>query len=100
MQTQLGLEDFNVIQRMDSDLQNPNSSISIFLQDLAIFREAYLDKVKRIRKEDNIFKLVGIVEGIDLAIKRAYQIVELYKDEMDKKRKETQGAELNSVSSY
>ena len=42
--------------------------------------------MKRARKEDSIFKYIGMIEGVDLAIKRPMEIVELGKQAFAEKQ--------------
>jgi len=61
--------------RINEALNDPNSVLTLFLQDLIMTKEKVWEKVKTARKEDNVWKLMGVMEGLDIALKRPQQIV-------------------------
>lgn len=65
--------------QIQNDLNNPNSGLCLVLQDLIFLREKYIEKMKKARKEDVIFKYVGMIDGLDAAIRRPKEIVDLGK---------------------
>lgn len=73
-------------------LSDPNSTLSLYLQSLLVLREDQLNRAKRVMKEDSLFKAIGIVAGIDLAINRASEIVKILENELEsrKSKKEEQ----------
>ena len=71
-----------------NQLNDPNSPFSVFLRDLAFRREMYWNLAKKAKKEDNIFKYLGILEGIDIALQRPHEIVESYKAYVEENKKE------------
>ena len=68
------------------DLDNPNSGLSLVLQNLFLLQEKYKQKAFKARNEDSIHKFVGIMEGLDLAIRRANEIVEFGKQAFAEKQ--------------
>lgn len=78
-------EDIKDGYRFKQEISNPDSSINIYRQALLVLREKYLEKMKRARKEDSVFKNVGIIEGIDLAIAEPQRIVNEWEKEVERR---------------
>lgn len=81
-------EDVSAGLQIKKDLHNPNSTLSLFLQSLCSLREHHISKMKRSVKEDNIFKSVGVLEGIDLAINEPKRIIEAWEKAVEFKNEE------------
>ena len=74
-------EDVKDARRIAIDLQNDQSTLCIFLQSLIALREKHISMMKKARKEDIVWKQVGIIEGLDAAILYPHNIVKVWKEE-------------------
>ena len=75
--------------RFKRDIKNPDSTLFLFIQSLIALREIHIAKVKKLRVGDSIFKSVGIIEGIDLAMNEPQRIITEWEKEMEARIEES-----------
>lgn len=74
--------------RFKRDLNDPESTLFLFMQCLISLREQNISKMKKARIGDSIFKSVGILEGIDLAMNEPKRIIDEWEKEMNARLEE------------
>jgi len=75
--------------RFSQELEDQNSCLAIFIQDLLALREKTWQGIKRQSQDDSSLRRdVGKLEGIDMAIERPAQIVTAWREELEQRQNE------------
>ena len=84
-------EDLKVAFLIQKDLENPESGLSHFMQDLSVEREKVISKICGAKKEtDSLMRYVGELKAISAALTRPHKIVEWASGEQDKLKNQSE----------